>query len=159
MESWWGWAEETWVFLGVSPKVRCHNKGVDDSSVRCSNLVVEWQLPLYVDKRADLLNNLGYTHGVCKDYHEVHSVLQMMLMPLLVFSVVGVAAVTVADPAVSVSLFPAAGVQDALLSPSAASAGLEESLPWEEVAAFGKLSVEDVIRRVTRAAQAAAKER
>eukprot|EP00903_Cladosiphon_okamuranus_P006858 g6679.t1 len=48
------------------------------------------------------------------------------------------------------------GVQDALLSPPA---GLEESLPWEEPAHFGVLSVEDVIQPVSRAAQVAAKKR
>ncbi|CBJ28288.1 Two component sensor histidine kinase [Ectocarpus siliculosus] len=49
------------------------------------------------------------------------------------------------------------GVQDALLSPPAPT-GMEETVAYEMMP-FGLLSVEDVIQPVTRAAQAAAKER
>lgn len=55
------------------------------------------------------------------------------------------------------SLLSAAGVQDALLSPPAPT-GMEETVAYEMMP-FGLLSVEDVIQPVTRAAQAAAKER
>ncbi|CAM9492210.1 unnamed protein product [Ectocarpus sp. 6 AP-2014] len=49
------------------------------------------------------------------------------------------------------------GVQDALLSPPAPT-GMEETVAYEMMP-FGLLSVEDVVQPVTRAAQAAAKER
>ncbi|CAB1105364.1 unnamed protein product [Ectocarpus sp. CCAP 1310/34] len=49
------------------------------------------------------------------------------------------------------------GVQDALLSPPSPT-GMEETMAYEMMP-FGLLSVEDVIQPVTRAAQAAAKER
>lgn len=81
----------------------------------------------------------------------------MLVFGVLVFDTAAV--FVVADPRKCRCRFrlPAAGVQDALLSPSAATTELEESLAWEEeVTAFGP---EEVIRRVTRAAQAAAKER